>query len=159
EFDGPNPSSKIRRLQVRYSSIEQVETRQEVFTTLKVPVLTRATSLVLKGGDRIVLGYQNEADDDPDIDFRAVATDIATRAGVPLADRGRVIRGSHLQRYRSKETPNWEREGSTLEEYEAYEKRGRMIFTGMTVALLGLVALGIFYDAYRTGFVQSLMAG
>ncbi len=157
-YRSANPDHEILRLQVRYESIDRVETREEVFTALKVPVVTRVTALVLKDGRRIVLGYQNEGTEDPDIDYPTVGALIAERAGVEFHDRGKVFRGSHLAAYRNaKAGAQWDEHQMTEDEYNKLKRQKRLLLLAMTVGVLALFAAGFLYDLSRSNAVQSFL--
>ena len=157
---GPNPGVRFIKRRIPYEDIASVETRGEVYTALnalKIPVLTRATSVVTKDGERIVLGYRNEDDEDPELDYPRIAAQIAARAGVNLIDRGRVVAGNHLTAYRRGEIPKWEAPALTEDEYGALRAKSNWFVAGLTFGVLILFALGLAYDFYRSGFLANLL--
>ena len=154
---GPNPGVRFVKRRIPYEDIAAVETRGEVYTALRVPVLTRATSVVTKDGERVVLGYRNEDDDDPDLDYPRIAAQIAARSGVNLIDRGRVVAGGHLAAYRRGEIPDWDHDPLSEDAYRALRGRNYRFMGGLTVAVLVLFGFGLLYDFYRTGFINTLM--
>lgn len=150
-WHGPNPSFGFVKREIPFNQIASVETRGEIFQAAAVPVLTRCSTIVLKDGERVTLGYVNEHEQDPDFDYPKIAEQIAHRAEVPCSNKGRVVAGGHLSVMR-KGTPSWD-EGTIPDDvFEEFRRRNHWLMFGMAMALIGLTVIGVLIDIYRTGF-------
>jgi hypothetical protein len=89
------PKLFYKTREVPYSEIQAVETRREVYGGLIAPVMLRGARIVTKGGDKIPLGYVNEANVDPVMPVPQIAAEIARRAGLEVIDQGTVRRQVH----------------------------------------------------------------
>jgi hypothetical protein len=89
------PKFFYRRREVPYSSIAAVETRREIYGGSLAPVLLHGTRIVTQDGEKIPLGYVNEANPDSLFPFADIAREIAARAGVEVIHRGNVRRQVH----------------------------------------------------------------
>ncbi len=77
---------------IPYDRIQSVETRREIFGGRLAPTFVRATRLITRDGQKIVLGYVNEGNQDQTFPFPEIGAEIAKRAGINVADRGTVRR-------------------------------------------------------------------
>lgn len=84
---------------IPFAEIKAVETRREVYGNLIAPMMMRTVMLVLHTGERILLGYANEADDDPRFPYTQIGRQIAERAEVPFIDKGNVLRRLHRKMF------------------------------------------------------------
>ncbi len=148
---GPNAGFGFVKKEIPYDQIAAVETRGEIYQAAAVPVLTRASCIVLKDGERVTLGYVNEHDDDPDFDYTKMASLIAERANVPLSDKGRVVAGGHISAMR-RGTPAWDKDSIPDDDYLEFRRRNHWLMFGMAIGLIGLAVVGVLIDIYRTGF-------
>ncbi|MBI1385332.1 MAG: hypothetical protein GC150_10505 [Rhizobiales bacterium] len=153
---GPNPGVKFVKRRVPYEEIVGVETRSEIYKSAQLPVLTRATSILLKDGERIVLGYQNEHEEDPDIDFERIARQIAKRVGVDVRDRGCITAGSQIATFASGSGPDWEREPLSESAYKRLRSRNRWAMVALITAIVVMFGVGFVYDLLRAGILANI---
>jgi len=130
---------------IPYVEIEQVETRREVYGNTIAPMMMRTVRLVLRTGERITLGYANEADDDPRFPFPLIGRQIAECAGVPYLDKGNVLRRLHRKMFG---LPQSERESEEAEIVALNRKHSRFLIL-LTVVLVVLLVAGIAIDLWR----------
>ena len=148
---GPTPGLKFVKREIPYDALNAVETRGEIYEAAKIPVLTRATYLVTKDGERLTLGYVNENEEDPDVPFTRIAKELAEQAEVPLKDIGKVHAGSQLKALR-KGPPPIDSEPLSEEDFAEFRRRNHWLMFGMAMLLFGLTAIGILIDLYRAGY-------
>src|SRR5690606_20446144 len=89
------PKFFYRTHEIPYSDIEAVETRREIYGGAIAPVMLRGARIVTKSGEKIPLGYVNEANVDPMMPVSEIASEIARRAGLGVVDHGTVRRQVH----------------------------------------------------------------
>lgn len=130
---------------IPYSEIQAVETRREVYGNIVAPMMMRTVRLVLKTGERITLGYANDADDDPRFPFPQIGLQIAERAGVPYLDKGNVLRRLHRKMLGIAQS---ERESEEAEISELNRRHGRFL-TLLVIGLCLVLATGIALDFWR----------
>jgi len=157
---GPSPSTKYLRTFIPYDEVQAVETRCEVFTALQqVPVCLEVASVLKTDGERVVLGYQHVHEEDPDIDYKVIAKQLARVADVPLVDKGKVKVGSALNSLRKGETLDWDAPDMGAEAYEKLRRRNVIIMTGLTFLILALFTAGLAYDLYRSDALEDVVQG
>lgn len=96
---GVVPFLMYQSRRIPYDEIKEVETRREVLHNPVTPMMMRTVRLSLHTGERILLGYTNEADDDPKFPFPRIGRQIAERAGVPFVDKGNVLKELHRKMF------------------------------------------------------------
>jgi len=151
KWKGPNPGLKFVKREVPYDKISAVETRGEIYQAAKIPVLTRAASLVTSDGERVTLGYVNENEEDPDVHYPQIAEELAGRAGVPLKDVGKVDAGNQLKALRQG-APDWDAKPLSDEDFAEFRRRNHWLMFGLAMALVALTAVGMLIDVYRAGY-------
>ncbi|MGI9408258.1 MAG: hypothetical protein ACR2O4_17915 [Hyphomicrobiaceae bacterium] len=149
---GPNPGLRYTRADVPLEQIEAVETRGEIYRAIQVPVLTRATSLVKRDGERITLGYVNDDAPDPALPYPRIGEMIAERAGVPYVDRGNIYAGNHVRAMASG-PPAWDAPTMSEGDYAEYKRNHSWAMVGLAIMLFGLAGIGLFVDLYRSGWI------
>lgn len=157
---GPAPRTTYVKTFIPYDDIQAVEVRGEIYTALRtVPVCSNATSVLLKSGERVVLGYQHEREEDPDIDYAVIAKQLERVAGVPLVNKGRVMVGSPSKAIRDGETLDWDTPDIGAQAYEKLRRRNALVMTGLTLVILTLFAAGLAYDLYRANALSQVIDG
>ncbi len=149
---GPNPGIRYLRETIALEDIEAVETRCEIYRTVQVPVLTRATVLRKRNGDQILLGYINEDAPDPALPYPDIGRLIAERAGAFYVEKGCVHGGSHVRALASG-PPAWDAPPLSHSDFAAYKRNHTWAMTGFAIILFGLAAIGLFIDLYRSGWI------
>lgn len=96
---GVVPFLMYQSRRIPYDEIKEVETRREVLHNPVTPMMMRTVRISLRTGERILLGYTNEADDDPKFPFPRIGRQIAERAGVPFVDKGNVLKELHRKMF------------------------------------------------------------
>ncbi|MCB1511375.1 MAG: hypothetical protein KDJ36_10760 [Hyphomicrobiaceae bacterium] len=130
---------------IPYDEITAVETRREVFKSMVAPMMMRTVRLNLRTGERLLLGYTNEADDDPKFPFPQIGRQIADRAGVPFVDRGNVLTELHKRMFGVADAT---RESEESEIAQLNRQHNRFLVT--LIAALGvLLAAGIANDIWQ----------
>ncbi|MBX5497256.1 MAG: hypothetical protein IRZ15_18110, partial [Bryobacteraceae bacterium] len=134
---------------IPYSDIETVETRREVYGGAIAPVMLRGARIVTKSGQKISLGYVNEANVDPLLPVPEIAAEIARRAGVPVVDHGTVRRQVHKKIRGIRATDDAARP-ITEEDIAALNRRHNNVMIGICGALFLLVSAGLMVDISRS---------
>ena len=158
------PKLFYKTREVPYSEIQAVETRREVYGGIIAPVMLRGARIVTKGGDKIPLGYVNEANVDPVMPVPEIAAEIARRAGLEVIDQGTVRRQVHkkLRGIRAMDDSGSIADG----EIAALNRRHNNAMLALCGALFLLVAGGLMIDISKSSLdlgerahqlVQSLM--
>ncbi|MEZ5908527.1 MAG: hypothetical protein R3D31_06965 [Hyphomicrobiaceae bacterium] len=141
---GATPLLRFKSYEVPYDEILAVETRREVYGGKVAPVLMRATRIVTRSGDKIVLGHYNEHDPDVSLPYDKIAHRIAERAEIKVADFGTVRRAAH-QKLLGLVGDSERMPESEIEELN----RGHARFMrGLILVLCALVAFGILSDVF-----------
>lgn len=130
---------------IPYDEINAVETRREVFKSSVTPMMLRTVRLNLKTGERLLLGYTNEADDDPKFPFPEIGRQIADRAGVRYVDRGNVLTELHKKMFG---LAHAQRNSEEAEIVELNRQHNRFLVT-LIVGLGVLLAAGIASDIWN----------
>ena len=100
--------------------------------------------LITKSGERVLLGYSNEADDDPKFPFLQIGEQIARRAGVEVVHRGNIVHEFHTQMFgqlpKDVLLPD--------EEVAHLNRRHNLFLSGLVGFMLLLLLLGIGKDVW-----------
>ena len=129
---------------IPYSEIETVETRREIYANPVAPMLMRTVRLNLRTGERILLGYTNEADDDPKFPLPQIGRQIAERAGVEVVDKGNVLKELHKRMFGIKQS---DRVSEEVEIAQLNTQHSRFLW-GLCAVLAVLLVLGIGNDLW-----------
>ncbi len=89
---GAQPMLRYQTHEIPYKDIEAVEMRREIYGGIWAPMMLKGARILTKSGDKIRLGYVNEANVDPAFPYVEIAERIANRAGVEFIDAGNVRR-------------------------------------------------------------------
>jgi len=96
---GLTPTLFYQSRTILYDDIAAVQSYCDCYGGTLAPVVLRGTRLILKTGERIPLGFVNDADDDPRFPFKKIAQQIAARAGVEVTDLGHVKYALHQRMF------------------------------------------------------------
>lgn len=145
-WHGPTPLFPYTECEVAYKDLSAVETRDEIYRYLVLPVIVKSACLVRKDGKRLTLGYVSENSEDPPMPFHTIAARIAERAGVPVTYRG-IVEGNAGLRALIQEEPGWDAPELTAERLEAVRKLEstgwKLLIGGLAVAAIAAVAFQI----------------
>jgi len=147
---GPQPMLRYRTHEIPYKDIEAVEMRREVYGGVWAPMMLKGARVVTKGGDKIRLGYVNEANVDPAFPYVEIAERIAHRAGVALIDQGSVRRSMPKKVLGIVSGPREKQSIDEIQMRDLNRKHTRL----MAVLIFGLVLLigfGIIGDMMQPG--------
>ncbi|MEL7542277.1 MAG: hypothetical protein AAGJ70_00725 [Pseudomonadota bacterium] len=147
---GPHPGIGYNKETVAFGDIEKVESRCEIYRAINVPVMTRATTLKLNDGRRVMLGYVNDNSPDPALDYPEIGRTIAEWADVPFETVPPVDGGTQV-RALLKGPPDWSRLPLSDSALTRMRRDNRWFQTGIALALFGLAGAGLLYDLYRSG--------
>lgn len=89
---GAQPMLRYQTHEIPYKDIAAVEMRREIYGGIWAPMMLRGARILTKSGEKIRLGYVNEANVDPAFPYVEIAARIANRAGVEMIDAGNVRR-------------------------------------------------------------------
>lgn len=89
---GAQPMLRYQTHEIRYKDIAAIEMRREIYGGIWAPMMLKGARILTKSGDKIRLGYVNEANVDPAFPYVEIAERIAHRAGVEIIDAGNVRR-------------------------------------------------------------------
>jgi hypothetical protein len=145
---GPTPFFPYTECRVAFQDLAAVETRSEVYRYLVIPVIVRSACLVRKDGVRLTLGYVQEDPQDPWIPFHTIAEQIATKAGVPIVDRG-IVECQPGLRALIQDEPGWDAPAIAAERLEKVRKAEKLGWTVLG-ALIAIIALAsVAFQATR----------
>lgn len=136
---GPTPLFPYTQMEIAHKDIASVETRNEIYRYMGLPVVVNASSFLRKDGKRFLLGYMRESSQDHAVPYREIAAELARRAGVGMVHLGTVDAGSRHSAVLNDE-PCWTT--GTLEESAVAMLRGKE-----TVAKKSAVAIFIVFVA------------
>lgn len=143
------PKLFYRRKEIPYSNMAAIETRREIYGGSLAPVLVHGTRIITQDGDKIALGYVNEANPDSLFPFAEIAREIANKAGVEIIHRGNVRRD--LRRkwlgIKAVDGPESAISESEIETLNRRHGRALLILCG---CLALLVAIGLAEDLLTT---------
>lgn len=143
------PKFFYRKQEIPFSSIDAVETRCEVYGGALAPVVLRGARIVTKTGDKIPLGYVSEANVDPMLPVPEIASEIARRAGLELADRG-MVRREVGKKLRGIKASGDAAAPVTAADIAALNRRHNNIVLALCGVLFLLVAGGLLLDIVNT---------
>lgn len=159
------PKFFYRTHEIPYSDIEAVETRREIYGGAIAPVMLRGARIVTKSGEKIPLGYVNEANVDPMMPVSEIASEIARRAGLGVVDHGTVRRQVH-KKLRGIRATDDAASPITEADIAALNRRHNNVMIGVCGVLFLLVSAGLLVDISKSSLdlgerahqlVQSLM--
>jgi len=159
------PKFFYRTHEIPYSDIEAVETRREIYGGTIAPVMLRGARIVTKSGEKIPLGYVNEANVDPMLPIPEIASEIARRAGLAVVDHGTVRRQVH-KKLRGIRAADDAASPITEAEIAALNRRHNNVMIGVCGVLFLIVSAGLMVDISKSSLdlgerahqlVQSLM--
>lgn len=142
---GPQPMLRYQTHEVPYKDIAAVEMRREVYGGFLAPMMLKGARIITKSGDKIRLGYVNEANVDPAFPYVEIAERIANRAGVAIIDGGNVRRMMTKKVLGIMSGP---REKTSIDEQQMRElnrKHARLMGI-LVLGLVVLIAVGIVGD-------------
>jgi len=149
---GPTPAPPYHGETLRFSEIDGVETRAEIYRAAGIQTMMR--SYAVKSGDkRVVLGYMKDNATDPAFPLDDIAKEIAARANVPVTNLGRISAGTQYGAlYRGQPNPR----ARQIDEraMALIERRNEDILRAMVLGLLGLALLGLAIDIIQSGFIS-----
>ncbi|MEO0620082.1 MAG: hypothetical protein AAFZ01_12500 [Pseudomonadota bacterium] len=151
---GPHPGIGYTKATVAFADIEKVQSRCEIYRAINVPVMTRATTLKLNDGRRVMLGYVNDNSPDPALDYPEIGRTIAEWADVPFETVPPVDGGTQV-RALLKGPPDWSRMPLSENALKRMRRDNRWFQTGIALALFGLAGAGLLYDLYRSGLFSA----
>jgi len=128
--------------EIAYADIAAIEERCEVYGGQIAPVFMRGVRLVLRNGEKVPLGYVNDACVDPTFPFPEIARAIATRAGVTIIDQGNMHRAVRSKMLGIVGSPD-RIPVSEIDALNARHDRNMVVLAGSLVAL---VLLGLLID-------------
>ena len=143
---GALPSLRFVSRDVPYDQVRSVETRREIYGGILAPVLIRSTRLVLRDGEKLLLGAVNEHDSDPALPFPKIGAEIAARAGIAVRDAGGVHCSASKRLLGLAATAD-ENRPLTPDELTRAGRRQRRNSWLLVAALVALVIAGIGNDA------------
>ena len=143
------PKFFYRKNEIPYSDIDYIETRRELYGGMIAPVMLRGARIVTKSGEKIPLGYVNEANVDPALPVPEIASEIAARAGLQVIDRGTVRRQvrNKIRRIRAIDDPA---ASITEAEIGVLNRRHNNVMIALCGLLFLLVAGGLMVDIVRS---------
>ena len=147
---GPQPMLRYQTHEIRYDDIAAVEMRREIYGGVWAPMMLKGARIITKGGEKIRLGYVNEANVDPAFPYIEIAERIAHRAGVEIADAGNVRRSYSKKVLGIVSGP---RESKSIDEIQMRELNGKhaRLMAVLVCGLVALVAFGIIGDMMQPG--------
>lgn len=159
---GPTPGLKYVKQEIKYSDLDRIETRGEIYKEIAVPTLLRSAMLTTKSGERVHLGYVHEASEDPAFPIREIADEISRRSGVPIGVKASVKVGSQYKAL-VKGTPPWDMAGDAgspehemaRAEYETLVHKNHVYMFYLAFILFGLAAIAFIVDIGRSGLLNS----
>ena len=144
---GLSPTLFYQARTIPYSEIQAIQSYCDCYGGTVAPVVLRATRLVLKSGERLKLGYVNDADDDPRFPFNTIARQISERSGIEITDLGHV---KYAMRKRMFGPKNDTAPATMPPEAIAQINKGHNVFlTGVVIVMAVLLALGIGSDLWQ----------
>ena len=145
---GPTPFFPYSEVEVPYKDLAGVETRSEIYRYFVLPVIVQSACLVHKDGGRLTLGYVSENPSDPPMPFHTIAEDIASRAGVPLVQRG-VVEGNTGLRALIQDEPGWDAPQLEQERLEALRRRERRGWRALILVAALIAVAAVVYQMIR----------
>lgn len=142
---GAQPMLRYQTRDIPYKDIASVEMRREIYGGMWAPMMLKGARIVLKSGDKVRLGYVNEANVDPAFPYAEIGERIAHRAGVPIVDGGNVRRSMPKKMLGIVSGP---RESQSIDEQQMSElnRKHARLMAALVVGLIVLVAFGIVGD-------------
>lgn len=161
KWRGPTPGLRYVKQEIKYSDIDKIETRGEIYKEIAVPTLLRSAMLTTKNGERVHLGYVHEASEDPAFPIREIADEISRRSGVPIGVKASVKVGSQYKAL-VKGTPPWDMGGDAgspehelaRAEYETLVHKNHVYMFYLAFILFGLAAIAFIVDIGRSGLLN-----
>ena len=145
---GMIPTFSYETRLVEYAEIASVETFREVYGGWVAPIMKRGVRLITKSGERVLLGYSNEADDDPKFPFLTIGNQIAARANVDVVHRGNIVHEFHVEMFGGAPAGQ---SALTEEEFAAVNRRHSLFISTLVALLALLLLLGIGNDIWSSG--------
>jgi hypothetical protein len=160
-WKGPTPGLSYIRREVPYAEIDRIEMRGEVYKELAVPSMMRAVTLVLKGGERIHLGYSHETSEDPAIPVTDIAARIAERAKIVMREKESIRVGSQYKAM-IRGTPSWDDAADETErhrrvaedDYRKLVQSNHKLMFHLAFVVLGLALIALVVDLGRNGYLN-----
>lgn len=148
---GPTPMLRYVSHDVAYDQVQAVETRREIYGGALVPVMLKGARLILKDGKSVSLGYVSEANVDPAFPYPAIAHQIASRARLPLIDRGSVRRSLRRKFFGFKSGGVSEVDTVDESQIDKLNRSHATVVLGLVGALVLLIVVGIMDDISSGG--------
>ncbi|MCB1742940.1 MAG: hypothetical protein KDK91_21370 [Gammaproteobacteria bacterium] len=143
---GLTPTLFYQSRTIPYEDIATIQSFCDCYGGAVAPVVLRGTRLILKTGERIPLGFVNDADDDPRFPFTTIAHQIARRAGVEVDDIGHIRYALHKRMFGIKHAGD----GMPPEDVAGINRQHNVFLIGIVIVMAALLVLGIGND-----FMQS----
>lgn len=140
---GLTPTIFYQSRTIAYDDIAGVQSYCDCYGGSMAPMIMRGFRIVLKSGERVPLGFVNEADDDPRFPFKTIAQQIAERAGVKIDDLGHARYALHRKMFGIKADAG---DGMPPEEVASINRQHNMFLTGIILVMVVLLLLGIGSD-------------
>lgn len=147
---GAQPMLRYQTHEIPYKDISAIEMRREIYGGVWAPMMLKGARILTKGGDKIRLGYVNEANVDPAFPYVEIAERIAHRAGVEIIDAGNVRRSFPKKMLGIVSGPREKHSIDEIQMRELNRKHARL----MAVLVFGLVVMigfGIIGDMMQPG--------
>ncbi len=128
--------------EIAYAEIAAIEERCEVYGGQIAPVFMRGVRLTLKSGEKVPLGYVNDANVDPTFPFPEIARAIAARAGLTVTDQGNMHRAVRSKMLGIVGSPD-RIPASEIDALNGRHDRNMVVLAGTLVAL---VVAGLLID-------------
>ncbi len=142
---GAQPMLRYQTHEIPYKDISAIEMRREVYGGIWAPMMLKGARILTKSGEKIRLGYVNEANVDPAFPYVEIAERIANRAGVEIIDAGNVRRSYPKKVLGIVSGP---RERHSIDEIEMRElnRKHARLMAMLVFGLVILVGFGILGD-------------
>lgn len=142
---GAQPMLRYQTHEIAYKDIDAIEMRREVYGGMLAPMMLKGARILTKSGDKIRLGYVNEANVDPAFPYAEIAERIANRAGARIIDAGSVRRSMPKKMLGLIAAPD---ENRTIDEQQMRDlnRKHARLMMALVAGLVVLIALGIAGD-------------
>lgn len=147
---GPQPMLRYQSHEIPYKDIDFIEMRREIYGGMWAPMMLKGARIVTKSGDKIRLGYVNEANVDPAFPYVEIAERIANRAGVEIVDGGNVRRSASKKMLGIMSGPREHKSIDEIQMNDLNRKHARLMVV-LVAGLVLLVAFGIIGDMMQPG--------
>ena len=149
---GPTPAPPYTHQKLRFSEIDGVETRAEIYRAAGIQTMMRSYAVKI-GDKRVVLGYMKDNEADPAFPYDDIAKEIAARSNVPITNLGRITAGTQYGAlYRGRPSANAKQVDDLA--LARIERCNADVLQAMVLGLLALAVLGFGIDLVQSGFIS-----